>query len=173
VVVEDLLNNNSNIEYQSKTPSPKKEMEDIQIAPIIETSSFRINLEPYEKYYGLLEDKSRNLKEKINLAGTVVQVEKVGNTELQIRHSQPEKLNIFVYSFKLPCTYSFYNGMLNDYTLQKKLDNNIDEYKMLELSIIQKGADSFSKRLCLHEILEQLGKRVLGFIIFGTARNFP
>jgi hypothetical protein len=133
VVVEDLLNNNSNIEYQSKTPSPKKEMEDIQIAPIIETSSFRINLEPYEKYYGLLEDKSRNLKEKINLAGTVVQVEKVGNTELQIRHSQPEKLNIFVYSFKLPCTYSFYNGMLNDYTLQKKLDNNIDEYKMLEL----------------------------------------
>lgn len=97
----------------------------------IETGSFRINLEPYEKYYGLLEQKSQNLKDKLNIPGTVVPLEKTGNTDLEIRHAQPDKINIFVYSFKLPCTYSFYNGMLNDYGLQQKLDNNIDEYKML------------------------------------------
>ena len=92
-----------------------------------------MNLEPYEKYYALLEEKSRNLKDKLNIAGTIVAIDPIGETDLQIRHTQADKVNIFVYSFRLPCTYSFYNGMLNDYSLQKRMDNNIDEYRMLEL----------------------------------------
>lgn len=52
---------------------------------------------------------------------------------MQIRHAQPGDLNIFIYTYRLPCTYSFYNSMMNDYQIQKKLDSNIDEFKMLEL----------------------------------------
>ena len=42
-------------------------------------------------------------------------------------------MNIFIYSFTLPCSYLFYSAMLNDYDLQKQLDPNIEEYKLQEV----------------------------------------
>lgn len=133
VIVEDLLNDTSQVVEEQPVVVPLRKEPELPAVSFIETGSFRINLEPYEKYYALLEEKSRNLRDKLNIPGTAIPVEKVGNTELQIRHSQPDKLNIFVYSFRLPCTYSYYCGMLNDYTLQKRMDTNIDDYRLLEL----------------------------------------
>lgn len=52
---------------------------------------------------------------------------------LSVSYMESENLNIFIYSFTLPCSFSFYSKMINDCDLQKLLDSNIEEYKVQEV----------------------------------------
>lgn len=58
------------------------------------------------------------------MKGTELQIDQSpGN--LSVNFMESDNLNIFMYSFSLPCSFEYYSKMINDCDLQKILDPNI------------------------------------------------
>ena len=53
--------------------------------------------------------------------------------KIYIKQSEDDKRNIFVYTFRFPTTYDFYEEMQNNFKLQKSFDTNIEHYDCKEI----------------------------------------
>lgn len=79
----------------------------LEDVPSLDNFNFKLNLEPYDEYYGLIDDKTRNIEHYFNQHSTSL-ITRKGKSGVTIREVDSLTGFKMMINFRLPCNYAYY-----------------------------------------------------------------
>ena len=88
------------------------------LAQEVVPQGFSLNLDPLDPYFALLHEKTANIENYLKKEGTLLEVGTPNSTGLDVMAIEGGRSSCFVISYRLNCSYSFYQGVVkNDKSL--------------------------------------------------------
>ena len=111
----------------------------LEDVPNLDHFNFKLNLEPYDEYYNIIDDKTRNLEHYFSQpsASLIARKGKSGVTIREVESLTGFKLLV---NFKLPCNYAYYSQISRNQEVSQQMSSvfgssSIDEAVHSNLTI--------------------------------------